>query len=256
MGQESEGKVRKYNNRWVPYQWPWKDMYGKNYTSLKAWVLSRKFSIGYLLIVWALLAVLGFAPRRNCDGPWEVQFMCYMTMWMLEFKTNFWHFIVTCFTTAWFHNDFVHILFVTIFGFLFPVQSFEEQFGTKSTIKIYFASYLFIGLFTGSLFNFLMMFDSINETYFVANGFTRAWMGGSVGVFAIIGALSYFSSKKWFLWGMVFVFETFNHLVLGNNVHISFIHISCTSFGLAYCWVWDKYFNKGLSIYAKLDAQP
>ena len=161
---------------------------------------------------------------------------------------------MTCFTTAWFHNDFVHILFVTIFGFFFPVQAFEEQFGTKNTIKIYFASYLFIGLFTGSLFNFLATIDSIKDTHFVANGFTRAWMGGSVGIFAIIGGLSYFSSKKWFLWSMVTVFEVFNLLVLGNNIHISFIHITCASFGWVYCWVWETYFNKGIEVIKSIDG--
>ncbi|MBU2915626.1 MULTISPECIES: rhomboid family intramembrane serine protease [Reichenbachiella] len=232
-------REEKYNKNWVPYQWPWKNRYGENMTSFKEWLWSRKFSIGYLIIVWVLLGIFGFAARRNCDGPWEIQFMCEMTMWMGQFKSDFWHFMLTCFTTPWFHNDFVHILFVTIFGFFFPVQSYEEQHGTWSTIKIYFASYVFIGLFTGSLFNTLLVY--FPDVVFITKGFTRAWMGGSVGVFAIIGALSYYSSKKWFLWSMVFVFEIFNMSVLGNNSHISFIHISCATFGWVYTWVGDRY---------------
>jgi len=246
--QENESKVRKYNNNWVPYQWPWKDKFGANYTSLKNWVFSRKFSIGYLAIVWILLAILGFATRRRCEGSWETEFMCHWTMWMGEFKTDFPHFILTSFTTAWFHNDFVHILFVTIFGFLFPVQAFEEQFGTKNTIKIYFASYLFIGLFMGTIINTLALIDGVKDSHFVINGFSRAWMGGSVGIFGIIGGLSYFSSKKWFLWSLVLFFEILNYSLLGNNIHISLIHISCVSFGWIYCWVWDRYLSKGIGV--------
>ncbi|MCV9388598.1 rhomboid family intramembrane serine protease [Reichenbachiella ulvae] len=235
-----EKQEEKYNKRWVPYQWPWTDKYGNNITSIKEWLISRKFTVSYLVIAWTILAIFGYAARRNCDGPWEIQFMCEMTMWMEQFRTDFWHFLMTCFTTAWFHNDPQHIWFVTLFGFLFPVQSFEEQHGTWNTIKLYFASYLFIGLYTGSLFNFLQLYWP--DTHFVSNGFNRTWMGGSVGIFAIIGSLSYFSSKKWFLWAMVTVFEVFNMTVIGNNVHISFIHISCASFGWVYSWVWDTYF--------------
>ncbi|PIB37278.1 hypothetical protein BFP72_18615 [Reichenbachiella sp. 5M10] len=234
-----EKREEKYNKHWVPYQWPWTDKYGNKMTSMKEWLWSRKFSIVYLIIVWILLGVFGFAARRHCDGPWEIQFMCEMTMWMGHFTERFGHFMMTCFTTAWFHNDIQHILFVMIFGFFFPVQSYEAQHGTWNTIKIYFASYLFIGLYTGSLFNILLYY--FPEAEFVTSGFSRTWMGGSVGIFAIIGGLSYHSSKKWFLWSLVFVFEIFNMSVLGNNAHISFIHISCATFGWVYSWVGDIY---------------
>ncbi|MEP2024446.1 MAG: hypothetical protein ABJH98_13640 [Reichenbachiella sp.] len=230
----------KASKQWIPYIWPWTNPQGTGYHSVRQWVLSRKFSLLYLLIVWYILATLGFAPRRNCDeGTWQMMLQCEWMMWMGQFKTDFWHFMATGLTTAWFHNDFVHILFVTLFGFMFPVQSFESQHGTKATMFIYFFTYLLIGLFFGGLFNILQIFWP--DTHFVSYGFARAWMGGSVGIFALIGGLSYFSPKKWFLFSLVFVFEVFNHFVLGNNIHISFIHVMSTGFGWLQCWIWNRF---------------
>ena len=233
--------------------WPWSHPTGAQY-DLRGWLFSRKFSVTYLVIIWIILGVLGFAARRNCDtGPWQIVFQCNWTMWMIEYKTNFWHFLGTSLTTAWFHNDFVHILFVTLFGFLFPVQSFETQHGTKLTVFVYFFTYILIGLFNGSLFNYLVV--EWPDVHLFSHAFSRAWMGGSVGIFGIIGGLSYFSGKKWFLYSLVFFFEVFNHFVLGNNVYISFIHITSTTFGWLQCWIWDWWQSSEIraKAFAKID---
>ena len=229
-----------FSKKWVPYMLPWSHPEGKKYESFGAWLKSRKFSVFYLVAIWVIIATLGFAQRRNCDtGPWQVVLQCDWTMWMIEFKTNFWHYLGTSFTTAWLHNDFVHILFVTIFGFFFPVQSFEAQYGTKPTVFIFFFSYLLIAIFNGALFN--LSIEQWPDVKLITHGFSRGWMGGSVGIFALMGGLSFFSGKRWFLYSLVFVFETFNHFVLGNNVYISFIHITSASFGYIICWVWHRY---------------
>lgn len=218
--------------------WPWSHPTGASYNSFWEWLKSRKFSIFYLVAIWIVFAVLGFAARRNCDtGPWQIVLQCNWSMWMAEYKTNFWHFMATSLTAPWFHNDFVHILFVVLFGFLFPVQSFEAQHGTKATMIIYFLSYIFIAIFNGWLFNTLITYWP--DVKLFSHGFTRAWMGGSVGIFALIGGLSYLSSKKWFIYCLVFAFELFNHFILGNNIYISFIHVTSTSFGWVICWIWD-----------------
>ncbi|MEQ9467046.1 MAG: hypothetical protein RLN88_06505, partial [Ekhidna sp.] len=51
------------------------------------------------------------------------------------------------------------------------------------------------------------------EVDLFSRAFSRAWMGGSVGIFALMGGLSYFSSRKWFIYGLVFVFELFLAIV-------------------------------------------
>lgn len=228
----------KYLKKWVPYMWPWAHPLNDRYT-FWSWINSRKFSIFYLVTIWLVLALLGFAERRDCDtGPWQMVLQCNWSMWMAEYKTNFWHFMATSFTTPWLHNDFVHILFVTIFGFIFPVQSFEAQHGTRLTVFIYFFSYILIAIFNGALFNTLIEYWP-EETLF-SHAFSRAWMGGSVGIFALMGGLSFFSCKKWFIYSLVFVFELFNYFILGNNIYISFIHITSTSFGWIICFAREK----------------
>ena len=223
--------------------WPWSHPNGGKYGSFRDWFKSRKFSILYLVIAWLVLAFLGFAPKRNCDGvSWQAMFQCDWSMWIGEYKTNFWHFAATSFTAPWFHNDFVHILFVTIFGFLFPVQSFEAQHGTKATVIIYFVSFIFIVLFNGWLFNTLVYYWPDEKLF--SHAFTRGWMGGSVGIFALMGGLSYFSGKKWFIYSLIFGFELFNYFVIGNNVYISFIHITSGSFGWLTCWAWQNFPKK------------
>ena len=223
--------------------WPWSNPVGMGYQNVIEWFKSRPFSILYVIIIWIVLAVLGFAAKRNCDvGPWQLVLQCNWSMWMAEYKTNFWHFLGTSFTAPWFHNDFVHILFVTLFGFFFPVQSFEAQHGTKATIVIYFMSYVFIVLFNGWLFNTLIAYWP-NEKLF-SHAFTRGWMGGSVGIFALIGGLSFFSSKRWFIYSLVFAFELFNYFIIGNNIYISFIHITSSTFGWIACWAWQSFSKK------------
>ena len=235
-----DNHFRKY---WAPYMWPWSHPTRSGYKGFLPWLNSRKFSVFYLVAIWVVLAVLGFAARRNCDeGPWQVVLQCDWSMWMAEFKTDFWHFMATSMTIPWIHNDFVHILFVTIFGFLFPVQSFEAQYGSKPTMLIYFSSYIFIALFNGSLFNTLVYYWP--DIPLFSHAFSRAWMGGSVGIFALMGGLSYFSSKKWFLYGIVFVFELFNFFILGNNIYISFIHVTSSSYGWVVCWLWERSVQK------------
>lgn len=161
---------------------------------------------------------------------------------MAQFEVDFWHFMATSLTTLWFHNDMVHVLFVILFGFLFPVQSFESQHGTLKTMVVYFFTYICIGLFMGSVWNYLI--DVFPDNEFIIKGFTRAWMGGSVGVFGLIAALGYYSRKKWFMYSMIFTFEVFNHIVLGNNLYISYIHIMSGTFGWITIWIWDMIENR------------
>ncbi len=218
--------------------WPWSTPSGGQYKSFLSWIYSRKFSIFYVLAILVVNLIFGFAPRRHCwEGDWNIVFQCNWMMWMAQFKEDFWHFMATSMTTIWFHNDFVHILFVILFGFLFPVQSFEAQHGTKKTLVVYFLSYVCIALFMGSLFTYLIETFPNNEV--VLKGFSRAWMGGSVGVFALIAALGYYSTRKWFLFSMIFAFEVFNHFILGNNIYISFIHIMSGVFGWLTIWGWE-----------------
>jgi len=237
-------KETDYRNNLVSYQWPWTDVHGRR-MSFKAWFWSRKFSILYLVVIWGIVAILGFGSTRNCHSTWQLAFQCEQAIWMIEYKTAFGSFVQSFFTTPFFHNGIDHILFVMLFGIVMPVQSFEVQQGTKLTFGIFMLTYAMIGLFNGWLINFGNLHWP--DVPFFVDGFERNWMGGSVGFYGIIGALSYTSRKKWVLMVLVLVFESFNRFVLGINPFIPFIHITSATFGFIQCWIWFRFLKPVLS---------
>jgi len=222
----------------VPYQWPWTDLYNRP-MPFKKWLWSRKFSLFYLAIIWSIVAILDFASTRRCEETWQLAFQCEQAVWMIKFYTEPWQFFSSLFTTPYFHNGLDHILFVTVFGFMLPVQSFEVQHGSKATAILFVLSYVFVVPFFGFLFNLGLEYWPTEEI--ILFGFERNWMGGSLGLYGIIGALSFFSRKRWFLLLMVLCFEIFiNQMIVHIDIHISLIHLASTSAGWTMCWVWTR----------------
>lgn len=223
--EESKKAIRKKHTseQLIPYQWFWTNVYGER-MSFKEWFRSRRFTIIYLLVIWSMFLILGRATTKawRCDQTWQFAFACDNAIWLAKMVTDPFRYVMSWFTTPFFHNGIDHILFVTIFGFLMPVQSFEVQQGTRSTIIVFFVSYIVIGIFFGSLFNMGIAYWP--ESEFFQYGFERNWMGGSVGFYAMIGALAYHSKRPWVLLGFIVLFETINLTLLGISVHISFIH--------------------------------
>lgn len=224
----------------IPYQWFWTNTYGQRMGFIE-WLKSRTFTVGYLVIGWSIIGILGFASTRNCDETWQLAFACDRAIWMIKMVTEPMAYIFSWFTAPFFHNGLDHILFVSIFGFLMPVQSFEVQYGTKPTAIIFFVSYVVVGIFFGSLFNFGIAYWP--ESEFFQFGFVRNWMGGSVGFYALIGALAFTSRKQWFLLLLVAGFEVINLTIIGIDIHISFIHIISLTSGFITCWLLK---NKGM----------
>lgn len=235
MEANKEIKERKHTNQQlIPYQWFWTNVYGERMGFIE-WLKSRPFTVLYLAIVWSIVGILGFASTRNCEETWQLAFACDRAIWMIKFVTEPLNYVMSWFTAPFFHNGFDHILFVTIFGFLMPVQSFEVQYGSKSTAIIFFVSYIFVGIFFGAFFNTGIAYWP--ESEFFQFGFVRNWMGGSVGFYALIGALAYTSRKQWFLLMLVVCFEIINLTVIGIDVHISFIHVMSLTSGFLTCLI-------------------
>lgn len=238
MEESKQASRKKHTNeQLIPYQWFWTNVYGERMGFVE-WAKSRPFTIIYLVIVWSIIGVLGFASTRNCEETWQMAFACERAIWMIKIVTEPLNYVMSWFTAPFFHNGLDHILFVSIFGFLMPVQSFEVQNGTKSTVIIFFVSYIFVGIFFGTLFNVGIAYWPDNE--FFQFGFVRNWMGGSVGFYALIGALAYTSRKQWFLLLLIGCFEVINLTVIGIDVHISFIHVMSATSGFLTCWILKK----------------
>ncbi|WP_422360607.1 hypothetical protein [Reichenbachiella sp.] len=227
MGESKQASRKKHTNeQLIPYQWFWTNVYGERMGFLE-WVKSRPFTIFYLFVVFFLFGFLGEANTRHCDT-WQEVFACDRAIWMIKMVTEPFNYVLSWFTAPFFHNGIDHILFVAIFGFLMPVQSFEVQNGTKFTVIIFFLAYVTVGVFFGVFFNVGIYYWP--DVDFFSSGFERNWMGGSVGFYAIIGALIYLAKKPWVLLISLVSFEILNLVVIGISVHISFIHIvSCMS---------------------------
>lgn len=238
MEESKQGHKKKHTNQQlIPYQWFWTNAYGEK-MSFGEWVKSRAFTISYLAIIWTIIGILGFASTRNCDGTWQLAFACDRAIWMVKMVTEPLNYALSWFTAPFFHNGLDHILFVSIFGFLMPVQSFEVQYGTKSTSMVFFVSYVFVGIFFGTFFNVGLAYWP--DVEFFQFGFERNWMGGSVGFYAVIGALAYTSRKQWFLLLLIACFEVINLTVIGIDVHISFIHVMSATSGFLTCMILKK----------------
>lgn len=237
-----------YNHKLLPFCLPW-TVEEASGPKGRAILRSRKFSAFYLLVIWFLPAVFGFASNYDCNSSWQLSFLCDQAVWPGKLVTDTFVFIKSLFTSIWIHNGILHLLFVTIIGFLLIVQSFEMQFGWRRTIIIFFATHIIIS------FVFVIVF-STGKTYwptedFFVFGFERNWMGGSVGFYGILGALAFANKRPWFLALVVVGFESVNHFILGTSIHIGLIHISSFSFGVLLHYLLEILPNSAMSRSAK-----
>lgn len=239
-GQATNGekKLKRVQDRWFPYQWPWTDKYDR-LMNLKDWFLSRKFTIIYLSVIWIISLTLGFGSTLRCAESWQLSFICEHVMWMIQFRTDIGAFVMSFFTAPYFHNGVDHIWFVTLFGFLLTVQAFETQHGSWAAFIYFTTTYIFIGLLTGPMFNIGL--EMWPDSHFFYYAFERNWMGGSAGAFAMMGGLTYFSGKRWAIPSVIIAFEILNFTVIGNNVYISFIHSSAAVWGYFISYIWSRW---------------
>ena len=70
-------------------------------------------------------------------------------------------------------------------------------------------------------------------------------MGGSIGFFGIIGAMSHYSRKKWLIPVILVSFEYWNHFENGMNEYINMGHLCSALFGFV---AWGLYLKHVTSI--------
>ncbi|MEQ8907124.1 hypothetical protein [Ekhidna sp.] len=214
--------------RIFPFVWPWKGADNEN-VSLGKLIRLKSFSILYLIIIWSIIGILGFASTRNCEGTWQLALQCDFAFWVKNLREAPLIFVRNMFTTLFLHNGFDHILFVSILGILVIVQSHEAIFGFKTTALIFLSAYLTVAPFFGVFYTIgLNLFP---DSVFMQFAFERNWMGGSIGMFQVYGALATKSRKPWIILMIPVVFEIFNLSVLGIDLHISLMHLMATFLG-------------------------
>ncbi|WP_420576628.1 hypothetical protein [Ekhidna sp.] len=226
------------NTRLFPFVWPWR---GTNNEKVRfSRLLKQKsFSITYLIIIWSIIGLLGFASTRDCDETWQLALQCDFAFWVKNLREDPFIFIRNLFTTLFLHNGFDHILFVSVLGILVIVQSHEAVFGWKITALLFLSAYVTVAPFFGVFYTIGL--DYFPDSRFMQFAFERNWMGGSIGMFQVYGALATKSRKPWVLLTIPVVFEAINLSLLGIDLHISLMHLMATFLGYGFSlWLVKK----------------
>ncbi len=214
--------------RIFPFVWPWKGANNQS-ISLKEFIVNKRFSIIYLIIIWSIIGVLGFASTRNCEGSWQIALQCEYAFWVKNLTESPLIFVRNLFTTLFLHNGLDHILFVSVLGILIIVQSHEAIFSSWATALIFISAYVTVAPFYGVFYT--VGLDFFPDSEFFQFAFRRNWMGGSIGMFQVYGALATRSRKPWVMLSVPVIFEIFNLSVLGIDLHISLMHLMATFLG-------------------------
>jgi len=217
---------------WLPWTWPWCTLQGRPMRPLELFV-SRKFSYGYLAIIWAIWLGHGVGPLDNCvelGGGLS----CTGAIWPTDIYRSPLRYISALLIGPIFHNSSEHIIFVTV-TFFWLVQSFEIREGAVRTLILF----LVCTAIAATLVSIVM----ITAGHFwpddplLASGLSRAWMGGSGGLFGIIGASSHQSRRRWLVPAIAVTFEFWNHFSHGTSIFTSSGHMVALAGGFL-IWGW------------------
>ena len=211
-----------------PIVWPWQDGQGRTMKWRDA-LYSRWFSLSYLSVIGVLYALLGLGSS-SCSPPSEI-IICDFALWPYNLFEAPHLFVVSVFTSIWFHNSSDHIILVVIVIVLF-LQSAEVRIGRKRAIIAMFsvqfaaAVIMTLYLYAGNHFN-------PEDDWYHYGIYSRNYMGGSVGLFGVVGVL--FARIKRPIFGAMcyFAFEYWNAFIYhGASMYVVTGH--ATSFSLGF----------------------
>tara|TARA_B000000532_G_scaffold196914_1_gene163100 strand:+ start:180 stop:899 length:720 start_codon:yes stop_codon:yes gene_type:complete len=167
-----------------PMMLPWKDGQGQN-LSFKEIVRSRRFSVTYLLSVMFLYAMLGYGSR-DCFTPSEA-IICDFALWPSQLFEAPHLYILSLFTSIWFHNDPNHFLLILVVILLF-FQTAEVRIGTRrALVALFGVQFLVAILMTLYLYAGTQLYP--DDPWYLHGYSGRNYMGGSVGLFGVMGVL-------------------------------------------------------------------
>ena len=227
----------------LPLFWPWTDV-ERRVLPAKEFLRSRSFSLIYLSGIITIWATLGFGHwgSLRCETLGE-QLACSSAIWPNKLVNAPHEYLLSFFTSPWFHNDFSHIIFIIISLVIF-IQSFEAKAGSKSTALLFFGTIAFTSIFAAVIFNTGAHFWPDNEIF--THPMNRSWMGGSVGLMGILGALSHQSRWKWLIPTILLSFEYWNSEYNGISEYITWGHLISALFGFV---VWGIYLKRNTLIF-------
>ena len=211
----------------LPLYLPWTDGERRVLGPLE-FLHSRCFSLAYITSIILIPHFFGFSywgaitPSKLFTAPHE--------------------YLLSFITVPFVHYGTEHITQVTI-TFIIFCQSFESRAGSKETAILFFSTIAFTGLAMGLFINVGNWLSPDTELF--TQAFGRSWMGGSIGFFGILGAMSHYSREKWLIPVILVLFETWNHYENGMNEYINIGHLCSALFGFV---IWGIYLKRVASI--------
>ena len=210
-----------------PMMLPWKDGQGQN-LSFKEIVKSSRFSVTYLLSVMFLYAMLGYGSR-DCFTPSEA-IICDFALWPSQLFEAPHLYILSLFTSIWFHNDPNHFLLILVVILLF-FQTAEVRIGTRrALVALFGVQFLVAFLMTLYLYAGTQLYP--DDPWYLHGYSGRNYMGGSVGLFGVGGVL--FSQIKRPIVGALLYsgFEFWNaYIYEGAALYVSMGHVTAFTLG-------------------------
>ena len=223
-----------------PMVWPWQDGQGASMRWNEV-LKSRRFTIIYLLIIGILYGMLGLGSR-SCATSAEA-IICNFTLWPYNLTQAPHLYVFSLFTSIWFHNSSDHILLVVVV-IVFFLQSAEVRIGTKRAMIALFSVHCLVALIITLYLSIGHHLDPTDDWFdFGLNG--RNYMGGSVGLFGVVGVL--FSQIKRPHIGALFYFgfEFWNaYIYQGASMYVILGHVTAFSLGFILGQYWLQLDNQ------------
>ena len=218
-----------------PLLWPWQDEEHTN-MALKPWLTTRGFTFSFLVVSWLSIIIFGFGSSWNCSESWQNELICSAAIYANNIFTEPHAFIFSWFTGVWFSNGLDHIIYVTC-GFVIFVQSYERRMGTKNTVFLFLSGTAVVSTVVAVGINYGYAAFPSDELFIT--GMSRNWMGGSVGMFTIMGALLHCSRRPLVLLIPVILFEIWN-----GQTNISLLTSSAHMVAITYGYTMGYYMQR------------
>ena len=217
-----------------PMLWPWNDGLGAR-MHWRDVLNSRRFSLYYLLVIALMYALLGFGTH-GCSTRSEI-IICDFALWPYNLFEAPHIFVVSLFTSMWFHNSPDHILLVAVL-IVVILQTAEVRIGTKRAMITLFGVQTLVALI---MTLYLYTGDYLNPTddWYAHGIYNRNYMGGSVGLFGVVGVL--YSQIKRPIAGALFYtgFEFWNaYIYHGAGIYVSMGHVTAFTLGFILGQYW------------------
>ena len=167
-----------------PMMRPWEDGRGQT-ISLVEWAKSRRFSSTYLLVIGFLYAILGYGSS-SCASHSEA-IICDFALWPYQLIEAPHLYLISLFTSIWFHNSTDHFFLIIVVIVLF-LQTAEVRIGTRKAMLAFFCTQFLVAILMSIyLYSGTQYYP---EDPWYAHGYSgRNYMGGSVGLFGVVGVL-------------------------------------------------------------------